>query len=74
MEFLVGLILGFVISLICYITYLAFMNPYKCDGEIVMHGDEMYLAISDEDKEAFQKNRYATLKLVRKDFKGFNGN
>ena len=72
MVFTIGLGIGFAISSICYLVYIFITNPYLADGEIVMHGDEMYLAISEKDKEAFQKKHYATLKLVREKFRGFN--
>lgn len=73
MEILVlGVSIGFILSTLCYVVYIIATSPYKADGEIVMHEDELYLAISEKDKDAFQKKHYATLKLVREKFRGFN--
>ena len=68
----IGMAIGFIVSTACYVIYILINKPFNCDGEIVMHGDELYLAITEEDKEAFEKHRYATLKLVREKFSGFS--
>ena len=65
--FMIGYITAMIVNVLLY-------KPYDCDGEIVMHGDELYLAITEKDKEALESKSIAKLKLVRKDFKGFNGN
>ena len=55
-------------TIICWFTW----RPHHCDGEIVMHGDELYLAITEEDKEALETKKFATLRLVREKFNGFS--
>ena len=45
---------------------------HDCNGVIIMHEDEVYLSLTKEDMEAFQKAHYATIKLQRENFKGFS--
>ena len=67
-SFIFGLFIGMIIT--------NFVNEkkqhYKCNGSIVMHGDEMYLCLTHEDKKAFETCRYATIRLEREKFRGFN--
>ena len=69
-------ILGFIFGLLVGIVITAFVNEkrqyYKCNGSIVMHGDELYLCLTYEDKKAFETCRYATIRLEREKFRGFN--
>jgi hypothetical protein len=66
--FIVGLLIGIVLSEFVYEK----RQHYKCNGSIVMHGDELYLCLTHEDKKAFESCRYATIRLEREKFRGFN--
>ena len=71
---------AFTICFVCFaIGYAAAMlmcmvifKPYDCEGEIIMHENELYLAITEKDKEALETKKYATLRLVREKFNGFS--
>jgi len=65
--FLLGV---FVATVLMFWAY----KPYDCDGDIVMHGDEIYLALSEEDKKALESKHMVILRLVREKFNGFSGN
>lgn len=45
---------------------------HECHGTIVMYEDQVYLSLTKDDMEAFQKAHYATVKLQREKFQGFN--
>ena len=69
-------ILGFIVGLLVGVVITEFVSDkrrnYKCNGSIVMHGDELYLCLTHEDKKAFESCRYATIRLEREKFRGFN--
>lgn len=70
--FILGFIFGFLIATILINFINKKKQHYKCNGSIVMHGDELYLCLTHEDKKAFETCHYATLKLVREKFHGFS--
>ena len=45
---------------------------HDCHGSIVMYEDQVYLSLTKDDMDAFETARYATLRLQREKFKGFN--
>ena len=62
-------------SLFCSIVSVLIWEKkhlYDCKGSIVMHGDEIYLCLTHEDKKAFESCHYATIRLEREKFHGFN--
>ena len=68
-------ICGFISGLLIGVLILIFSNKrksYQCNGSIVMHEDELYLCLTVEDKKAFETARFATLRLEREKFRGFN--
>lgn len=75
MAYLICILCGVVGWVACLIWCVWRWAPYECDGEIVMYEDMMYLAISDKDKKELENEwrSFAKLKLVRKNFHGFNG-
>jgi hypothetical protein len=76
MSPIVVFVIGFIVGLLIGIVLSNFVNEkrqhYKCNGSIVMHGDELYLCLTHEDKKAFETCRYATIRLEREKFHGFN--
>lgn len=76
MSPIVMFFLGFIAGLLVGIVVTVFVNEkrqyYKCNGSIVMHGDELYLCLTHEDKKAFETCRYATIRLEREKFHGFS--
>lgn len=72
MSVVIGMIIGFLVSSVCYLVYLQFVTPHECDGEIIMHGDLLYLAVTKEDIKALENKKYAIIRLKREHFKGFS--
>lgn len=44
-----------------------------CDGSIILRDDEIYLSLTNEDAKKLEKAAYATIRIKRKNFSGFNG-
>ena len=75
MSALIAFLVAFVCVLIGGIAAIVIFESkmiHNCNGMIIMNGDSIYLALSEEDKEAFKTKRYATLRLHREEFRGFN--
>ena len=70
--FILGFIFGFIVGILLSNFVYEKRQHYKCNGSIVMHGDELYLCLTHEDKKAFESCRYATIRLEREKFRGFN--
>lgn len=70
--FILGFVFGFLIGMILTNFVNEKKQYYKCNGSIVMHGDELYLCLTREDKKAFETCRYATIRLQREKFSGFS--
>lgn len=70
--FIIGFIFGFLIGIFLTNFLCEKKQHYKCNGSIVMHGDELYLCLTHEDKKAFENCCYATIRLEREKFSGFN--
>ena len=45
---------------------------HECKGTIVMYEDQVYLSLTKEDMDAFERAKFATLRLQREKFKGFS--
>lgn len=71
--FLISFISALAGGILCTLIFDAKLI-HDCTGMIVMSEDEMYLALSDEDKEAFKSKSFVTLRLKREKFSGFNEN
>ena len=70
MWLFIGIVIGFMIGLTC--ALIKDKKTHICNGSIVMHGDELYLCLTAEDKEAFETASFATLRLEREKFNGFS--
>lgn len=70
--FLVSFVSAFISAVLTLIWWEHRMLK-ECHGSIIMYGDEVYLSLTKEDIDAFEHARFATLRLQREKFKGFNG-
>lgn len=62
----------FLIGFVCgWLIHMAFrMN--KCEGEVILYDDTMYLNITEKDLNHFKDNHFVTLWCKRRNFSPHN--
>lgn len=72
-QILIWLLIILLIVIISLIVMLIKSNRlYLADGIIMLSDDEVYLAITKEDIDAFKKKDKIEIKVVRENFHGFS--
>lgn len=71
MLFIIVFCAALISSVLSVVIWEARMK-HDCHGSIIMYEDQVYLSLTKDDMDAFEHARYATLRLQREKFQGFN--